>query len=491
MMAAVSESPEATSPQSPVDAVEGEDQLGAIGKPAPGAALRFRRHSGSGVAQSVRGVRGGVLQKLRGFEKRAEEAELSPLALRLQKEEQPADNDSAGKIVLYTTSMKAVRGTHGECIKVTRLFGALRVKFDVKDVLLHPDFMDELQERVDDPDITVPQVFINGEHVGDAEMIMDMNETGELAAMLKVFQREYVADCPDCGGKRFIACLLCQGSKKGKRSAFGTLKCTQCNQHGLQPCPACSGGGSSVGTANTDIDLDAGFHNNDDGALPRRRAMTAPSSRVKPGKLDVSVFERRESDGSINTSTTHNTSPIGRQVRPLPPSRLACVSTSSDDSGIGRKNEQAGGVGDIELPSGEVKTRMKTFETASEETCNGVVPADSNPKPQPPVTNADGDKATDGSNVEGHTGGEAAADQGFSQQSREQRIRFALQLARNTDIAGDDGPQEPAMTMGTSERESDDVGGAQSIETSPSHATADHGQAGNTHHDVDDDDDDD
>ena len=52
------------------------------------------------------------------------------------------------------------------CFQVTRLFGALRVKFDLKDVFIHPDFMEELQERVGDLDVTVPQVFINGDHIG-------------------------------------------------------------------------------------------------------------------------------------------------------------------------------------------------------------------------------------------------------------------------------------------------------------------------------------
>ena len=53
-------------------------------------------------------------------------------------------------------------------------------------------------------------------------------------------QREYVPDCIRCGGRSFIPCLQCQGSKKGRRGSFTTLRCSACNQHGLQPCPDCT-----------------------------------------------------------------------------------------------------------------------------------------------------------------------------------------------------------------------------------------------------------
>ena len=58
-------------------------------------------------------------------------------------------------------------------------------------------------------------------------------------------------ECTACGGEGFIICHDCGGDKKALRLRYGKatsstqvhhdLKCTQCNENGLLPCPVCMG----------------------------------------------------------------------------------------------------------------------------------------------------------------------------------------------------------------------------------------------------------
>eukprot|EP00911_Craspedida_sp_UC1_P001344 UC1_evm2s1012 len=149
-------------------------------------------------------------------------------------------------IVVYMTSLQAVRSTSLACDKILKLFRNAHKKVRVKDIHLHPDFASELRERypawggADD----VPQVFINFERVGDAEMVIRLNEQGTLGDIIHGFER---ADetCAACGGSGFVLCSWCQGSKKSVVNEFAedptrnALKCTVCNQNGLVRCEQC------------------------------------------------------------------------------------------------------------------------------------------------------------------------------------------------------------------------------------------------------------
>lgn len=51
--------------------------------------------------------------------------------------------------------------------------------------------------------------------------------------------------CQTCGGFAFIPCPMCHGSKMSVfrncfTDSFKALKCTSCNENGLQPCASCS-----------------------------------------------------------------------------------------------------------------------------------------------------------------------------------------------------------------------------------------------------------
>merc|ERR1712150_209953 len=66
-----------------------------------------------------------------------------------------------------------------------------------------------------DTDIVVPQVFVEGNYLGNADVIETMNERGELRNILKPFKSISVTvDCKKCGGFRMLPCPVCNGSKK-------------------------------------------------------------------------------------------------------------------------------------------------------------------------------------------------------------------------------------------------------------------------------------
>ena len=81
-------------------------------------------------------------------------------------------------------------------------------------------------------------------------MVLEMNETGKLKEILKGFAVQPVHGCTGCGGAGYITCNWCQGSGKSTKNPFAghkgaevgmtaVLKCTVCNENGLQRCPVC------------------------------------------------------------------------------------------------------------------------------------------------------------------------------------------------------------------------------------------------------------
>ena len=63
-------------------------------------------------------------------------------------------------MVLYTTTVKAVRKTHEACKQAEQVLRGHQVALRVKDVFLHPDYSKELSERMENRrDISLPQVL--------------------------------------------------------------------------------------------------------------------------------------------------------------------------------------------------------------------------------------------------------------------------------------------------------------------------------------------
>ncbi|XP_068180945.1 glutaredoxin domain-containing cysteine-rich protein 1 [Antennarius striatus] len=153
-----------------------------------------------------------------------------------------------GRIVIYTTSFRVVRTTFERCELVRKIFQNHRVKFLEKNIALDCEYGKELEERcrrVGEPP-SLPVVFIDGHYLGGAEKILGMNESGELQDLLTKIERvQHPRMCQTCGDFAFIPCPMCHGSKMSVfrncfTDSFKALKCTSCNENGLQPCSSCS-----------------------------------------------------------------------------------------------------------------------------------------------------------------------------------------------------------------------------------------------------------
>ncbi|XP_017300770.1 glutaredoxin domain-containing cysteine-rich protein CG31559-like, partial [Diaphorina citri] len=151
----------------------------------------------------------------------------------------------AGKIVMYSTTMGIVRDTYHRCLKVKQILRTHLVKFDDKDVFMSRETQQEFKERLGTDVINVPQIFVEGVHIGDADAIERLNESGELRRILKPYKSpDACTICQVCGGYRLLPCSLCNGSKKSvHRNHFTTelvaLKCMNCDEVGLVKCYAC------------------------------------------------------------------------------------------------------------------------------------------------------------------------------------------------------------------------------------------------------------
>lgn len=81
----------------------------------------------------------------------------------------PQTNTEEGKIIVYTTSIRTVRKTYDDCKYVLGVFHNLRVRIEERDIYINEFHHRELEERLDLKNVLklpVPQIYINGQHVG-------------------------------------------------------------------------------------------------------------------------------------------------------------------------------------------------------------------------------------------------------------------------------------------------------------------------------------
>ncbi|KAK1577409.1 hypothetical protein Q3G72_021543 [Acer saccharum] len=145
------------------------------------------------------------------------------------------------QIVIYFTSLRGIRKTYEDCCSVRMIFKGFRVQVDERDISMDSMYRKELQSLLGGKSMSLPQVFIRGNHIGGAEDIKQMNEAGDLAKILEGFP---VGDplfvCESCGDARFVPCPNCCGSKKVFDEIEEQLRrCPDCNENGLIRCPAC------------------------------------------------------------------------------------------------------------------------------------------------------------------------------------------------------------------------------------------------------------
>ncbi|XP_015173254.1 PREDICTED: glutaredoxin domain-containing cysteine-rich protein CG31559-like isoform X1 [Polistes dominula] len=150
-----------------------------------------------------------------------------------------------GKVVVYTTSSGIVRLTFYNCMKVKQILNTHMVKYEEKDLFRSAELQTELRDRIGCTAIQVPQLFVGGQYIGDADTVERLNESGELRRMLKPYQSDGACpSCLFCGNYRLLVCPVCNGSKRSVLRndftvEFVALKCMNCDETGLVPCQHC------------------------------------------------------------------------------------------------------------------------------------------------------------------------------------------------------------------------------------------------------------
>lgn len=74
------------------------------------------------------------------------------------------------RVVMYTTSVRAVRKTFEDCHTVRAIFAGHGVAVDERDISMHGEFREELRAVMGGV-VPVPRVFIRGKYIGGVEDI--------------------------------------------------------------------------------------------------------------------------------------------------------------------------------------------------------------------------------------------------------------------------------------------------------------------------------
>ncbi|XP_074306744.1 uncharacterized protein LOC141641990 [Silene latifolia] len=148
---------------------------------------------------------------------------------------------SDDKIVLYFTTLRGIRKTYEDCSTVRAILGGFRVVVDERDISMDSSYRQELQSKLVGKAMSLPQLFIRGKHIGGADDVKLLHETGELESILEGCPtKDNESVCESCGDARFVPCSNCYGSRKVYHEEEGrTRKCPKCNENGLLRCPAC------------------------------------------------------------------------------------------------------------------------------------------------------------------------------------------------------------------------------------------------------------
>ncbi|XP_047043646.1 uncharacterized protein At5g39865-like [Lolium rigidum] len=148
------------------------------------------------------------------------------------------------RVVLYFTSLRAVRPTFEACRDVRAILRGLRVGVDERDVSMDAAFLGELRALMRRDRPALPQLFVAGRLVGDADDVRALHESGELRRVVAGAPLLPPTPCASCGGSRFSPCGACGGSHRRFSEKTGGFRvCTACNENGLVRCTACCSGG--------------------------------------------------------------------------------------------------------------------------------------------------------------------------------------------------------------------------------------------------------
>lgn len=157
---------------------------------------------------------------------------------------------SEKRVVVYMTSLRAVRSTFEACRTVRSILQGFRVPVDERDLLMDSSFFDEIRKIMaqigegsyNDRRVSLPRVFIGGRYIGGADEIVELHEIGELKKFVSGLPAVKAGVCEICGGFRFCLCDECNGSHKCPLDDGGFRVCIVCNENGLVRCPSCLSG---------------------------------------------------------------------------------------------------------------------------------------------------------------------------------------------------------------------------------------------------------
>lgn len=62
--------------------------------------------------------------------------------------------------------MGIVRETYAKCANVKQILRTLLIKFEERDIFMSTEYQQEIKDRMQSLEIQVPQLFVDGQHVG-------------------------------------------------------------------------------------------------------------------------------------------------------------------------------------------------------------------------------------------------------------------------------------------------------------------------------------